>query len=193
MQTLLFSFRSFARQHDELPAFHAAAIVLTFVIASLCTTGFFLLVITAHACLDLVKFHDVHGLSWRASTAQAMRSTIVMFTLLLTGLTASMYLHPSLGIIAGLSGIALAEASVLRGMATVLPKFMALQQLSGRAAGLLDWTDLERPRAFGPSERSYLAVLVTLVLLLSAAPILLNVPLSTYLLVLRIELTPGLL
>ena len=191
MQTLLLSVRSFARRHDDLPAFHAAAIVLAFVIASLCTTGLFLLAVTAHACLDLVKFHDGHGLSWRASAVQALRSNVVTFTLLLTALTASLYLHPSFGMIAGFSGIALAQGSVLRALAMSLPKYFALQQMTERVGSLWNWIDAEEPRAFGPCERSYLALAVTMLFLLMAAPVLLDIPLNVYALVLRIELTPG--
>lgn len=192
MQTLLLSARWFARRHDELPAFHAAAIVLAFVIASLCTTGLFVLAITAHACLDWVKFRDVYRLSWRAAAAQAIRTNVVMATLILTGLTASMYLHPSFGLLAGLTGIALAEGSLVRGMAIVLPKFAVLRHLSGRWEALMGVHD-PKPQAFGPVEKSFLALFVTALALLVAGPSLLHVPVSTYLLVLRVELTPGIL
>lgn len=192
MQTMLLSVRSFARRHDELPAFHAAAIVLGFVIASLCTTGLFILAITVHACLDLVKFRDVHGLAWRPALVQALRTNVVMMTLVVTGLTASMYLHPSFGLLAGLSGIALAEGSLARAGAVVLPKFAVLQHLSGRLDTLMGSCEAG-PRPFGTVEKSFLALFIAALALLLAGPTLLHVPLSTYLLVLRFELTPGVL
>ena len=61
MQRVATRLRTFAWVHDELPAFHAAYLVLTFLTAALFNFGVFALLIAAHMMLDFVKYREVHG------------------------------------------------------------------------------------------------------------------------------------
>ena len=55
MPHTLASARLFAHRHDELPAFHAAYLVITVLCAALLSLGAFAALIVAHIALDYVK------------------------------------------------------------------------------------------------------------------------------------------
>ena len=61
MSTAIRHLRIFAHEHDDIPAFHAAYLVGTFLAAAIFNLGFFLLLIIGHMCLDVVKYRDFHG------------------------------------------------------------------------------------------------------------------------------------
>lgn len=119
----------FARMHDDLPAFHAAYILLTLVSAAVFNLGVFALLILVHMILDIIKYHDIHQLSWRGIMEGVFRESLIDITLFFVGLTFALYLHSSIPVIAGLSGIARAQITLLRGFGTLIPKFFILQHL----------------------------------------------------------------
>ncbi len=131
-QTHAFSLRSlrlFAHQHDSLPAFHAAFLVLSFLAAAILNLGFFGVLILVHMALDIVKYREVHGLDWRKTTEGVIRESIVDLTLFMMGLVVAVYLHPSLTGMIGIKGLMLAEITVLRGIGIMTPKLKILYDM----------------------------------------------------------------
>lgn len=126
MSTLLGTLRQFAHTHDDLPAFHAAYLVLTFLIAAMFNMGAFAVLIIAHVSLDVVKYREVHRYPWRAVFEGALRESLVDLVLFFLGLTFAVYLHHSLVGIASLSGLARADVTLIRAFATFVPKFEIL-------------------------------------------------------------------
>ena len=126
MSTLLGSLRHFAHTHDDLPAFHAAYLVLTFLVAAMLNMGAFAVLIIAHISLDIVKYREVHRYPWRAVFEGAVRESLVDLVLFFVGFTFAVYLHHSLAGIASLSGLARADVTLIRAFATFVPKFEIL-------------------------------------------------------------------
>lgn len=120
------SIRSFAYRHDDLPAFHAAYLVLTFLAAALFNLGFFAVLIALHMALDVSKYRDVHGCSWKKTIEGVVRESIVDVSLLLMGLTVAIYLHPTLPLFIGVQGLMLAEITLLRAVGVITPKLKIL-------------------------------------------------------------------
>lgn len=127
-QTATFSLRAFAREHDDLPAFHAAYLLLTFIAAGLFNLGFFALLIVGHMCLDVFKYRDVHRFSWARTVEGVIRESLIDVTLLCMGLVFAIYLHPSLSGLLGIKGIMLAELTILRGVGMMTPKLKILYE-----------------------------------------------------------------
>lgn len=123
------SIRSFAHNHDNLPAFHAAYLVLTFLAAAMLNIGFFAVIILGHMALDIFKYREVHQLSWKRTIEGTIRESIVDCTLLLFGLVIAVYLHPSLTGLAGIKGMMLAELTIVRGIGVMTPKLKILFEL----------------------------------------------------------------
>lgn len=120
--------RSFVYEHDDLPAFHAGYLVLTFLTAALFNLGTFALLVVAHMSLDIVKYRDVHGFSWGRTAIATMKESIVDIMLLSVGLLFAVYLHHYAGMIA-ISGILRAEGTILRALGTIIPKLEVLYHL----------------------------------------------------------------
>jgi len=118
--------RSFAYQHDDLPAFHAAYLVLTLLAAALFNLGFFAGLILLHMALDVFKYRDVHKRSWSKTVEGIVRESIIDVSLLVMGLAVAVYLHPSLPLFAGVSGLMLAEITLLRAIGVLSPKLKIL-------------------------------------------------------------------
>lgn len=126
MSSILGNLRHFAHTHDDLPAFHAAYLVLTFLIAAMLNMGAFGVLIIAHISLDIVKYREVHRYRWRAVFEGALRESFFDVVLFFTGFTFAVYLHHSLVGIASLSGLARADVTLIRAFATFVPKFEIL-------------------------------------------------------------------
>ena len=122
MSRILWNLRHFAHTHDDLPAFHAAYLVLTFLIAAMFNMGAFGLLIIAHISLDIVKYREVHRYSWRMVMEGVLRESLFDLVLFFLGFTFAVYLHHSLSGIATLSGYARAEVTLVRAFATFIPK-----------------------------------------------------------------------
>lgn len=185
--------RAFAHQHDDLPAFHAAYLVLTVLAAALFNLGLFALIILAHMGLDIFKYREVHGLSWKRTVEGVVRESMIDVTLFLMGLVVAVYLHPSVTGLAGIKGMMLAEVTVLRGVGLLAPKlkilYEAIKILSdidrylsrmhrklGKRAGMIEYV-------------CSLSILITVGMLL-LAPILLMLTGPDYAFILMDELTP---
>jgi len=119
MKSVSHAFRQFVQHHDNLPAFHAGYLLLTFIAASMLSVGFFALLIVLHMAMDIAKYRArSHG------ARAAFEESLPDLALLSVALTAGLYLHESLAIVAGLSGLLRAELLIMRGLAVVLPKFL---------------------------------------------------------------------
>jgi hypothetical protein len=187
------SIRSFAHQHDDLPAFHAAYLVLTLLAAALFNLGFFALLIAMHMMLDVFKYRDVHHYSWSKTIEGVIRESMIDVSLLVMGVTIAVYLHPSLALFTGLKGILLAEITILRAIGVISPKLKILYDFLKIFAHVDLYIRKIHPRlGKGASSIEYVAMLSLLVSigLLFIAPIVLLLDPAQYLTILLGELVP---
>ena len=122
MTHALASARIFAHKHDELPAFHAAYLVVTVLSAALLSLGTFAVLILLHMALDYVKYRDIHRCTFGRTVEGMIRESLFDIALLATGLTFAVYLDHTMAI-ASISGFARSEMTLLKAAGTVLPKF----------------------------------------------------------------------
>lgn len=196
ISALTFRFRDFAARHDDLPAFHAAYLTGTLIIAALLNLGAFAVLIGTHLVLDLVKYRDHHGLSWQKTLEGMARESLVDITLLLTALTFSMYFHHSGGFLATAGGVLRAEMTIVRGIFTLIPKFTILHNALCVLSNLQHYYETVNPRlghGLQPVERCYLICMGMTLLLLIAAPVLLHLSAAQYVAMVLHELTPGMM
>ena len=162
-------------EHDDLPAFHAAYLVLTMLAAAMFNMGVFGLLIIAHMSLDLVKYREFHGMSWRATFEGILRESLIDITLLFVGLVFGIYLHHSVGI-AGLSGLMRAEVTIIRALGTMIPKMKILHNFLKVMSHLHHYMRHVHPHfrdSYSGVERACFFFLgITITLLLLAVPIL---------------------
>ncbi len=121
--------RSFAHDHDDIPAFHAAYLVGTFLAAAIFNLGFFLALIVMHMCLDFVKYRDYHRYSYAETIWAVFIENMIDIMLFFIALTFSVYTSHSFAL-AALSGFARTELTIVRAIGTIVPKFEILQHLS---------------------------------------------------------------
>lgn len=196
MKTTPFSvrtLRSFAHQHDNLPAFHAAYLVLTLLAAAMFNLGFFAVLIIAHMGLDVFKYRDVHGLSWKRTVEGVIRESMVDIALFFMGLVVAVYLHPTLFAYSSIKGMMMAEVTVVRAVGLLTPKLKILYDLLKILSDIEHYLGRLHPR-FGKNLAviEYVcsfSICITLGMLL-IAPILLMIDGATYLGLLVEELTP---
>ena len=93
MYTAIGSVRTFAGRHDDIPAFHAVVIAVTVIAAALFNIGAFLLLIVAHATLDIVKYREVHGMGWRKTLFATFREGLLDLFFLTLALAFALNLH----------------------------------------------------------------------------------------------------
>ena len=137
--------RHFAYEHDEIPAFHAAYLILAFLAAGLFNLGAFGLIILVHMALDVFKYRFKHGFSWRLTCEGVVRESLVDVTLLAVGLVFAVYLHHSVGV-SSVAGLMRAEASLIRFVAMLLPKMKILHHFLKIIAHLHHYLDTVHPR-----------------------------------------------
>lgn len=185
--------RTFADQHDDLPAFHAAYLVLTLLAAALFNLGFFAALIALHMALDLFKYRDVHHYSWKKTIEGMVRESIIDVSLLSMGLAVSVYLHPSLPLFAGVKGLMLAEITLLRAVGVITPKLKILYDFLKIVAHVDLYLKHVHPRmGKNASMVEYVAMLSLCVSvgLLFIAPIVLMIDPAQYLSILLEEMIP---
>lgn len=187
------SIRSFAHQHDNLPSFHAAYLVLTLLAAAMFNLGFFTILIAAHMVLDVYKYREHHRLPWSRVIEGVIRESIVDVTLLLFGLVIAVYLHPSVTGLSGIKGMMLAEVTVLRGIGIITPKLKILYDILKILSDVEHYLSRKHQR-FGrnPVLIEYVcsfSICITLGMLI-IAPTLLMISGDSYFAILITELTP---
>lgn len=146
MNTFTLKLRQFAHEHDDLPAFHAAYLVLAFLTAMLFNLGAFGLLIVVHITLDVFKYREVHGFSWHDTWRATIRESLVDVTLFMVGLVFTVYLHHSVGV-ASLSGLMRADIALMRVIATTVPKLKILHHFLKVMAHLRHYLETVHPHA----------------------------------------------
>ena len=175
MSHALASARIFAHRHDELPAFHAAYLVITVLCAALFSLGVFAALILAHMALDYVKYSDMHHFTMRKTIEGMIRESLFDVALLSIGLTFTVYFHSTMAI-AMVSGFVRSEMTLARALGTVLPKFMILNNSLSIWLNVRNYLEHPHPRigkAWTATERLAILTLITgMAAIVLAAPLL---------------------
>ncbi len=129
VSTTLHGIRHFAHEHDDIPAFHAAYLVATFIAAAVLNLGFFLGLILIHMSLDYVKYRDVHRYGYRQTLRAIALESISDIAFFLLALTFAVYLSHTF-LLAAVSGIVRSELTILRALGTLIPKVAILEHLT---------------------------------------------------------------
>ncbi|ALM09861.1 MAG TPA: hypothetical protein DEB30_01930 [Candidatus Peribacter riflensis] len=190
--TALLALRHFAHEHDDLPAFHAGYLVLTVVFAALLNLGAFALLIAVHVALDLVKYREVHSLSWARTLEGTFRESLLDLLLLSVALTFSVYLHHTIGIVAA-SGIVRADLTLARFAGVFLPKFEILHRFLVvllRIGEHLRTIHIRIGQGFSAAEKLQIFLIVSTLILLLAAPTILLVSTGDLVLTVVREMIP---
>ena len=191
MTTLISAVHGFARDHDEMPAFRAGYMVITFLIAALFSLGMFGALIVVHMGLDIVKYrHHRYGIG--ATFVAMLRESLVDMTLLGLGMVFAVYFHTSLPLIAGVSGLLRAELTVVQGIGTVLPKMKMLQRFIETMTNINLYFSktIRKTQELRPVELWCFFILGTIVSLLLLAPFVLGITGDHYRTILTEQLVP---
>lgn len=175
MSRLLRHTRAFAVAHDGIPAFHAAAILLTVIAAALFNIGAFALLIAVHASLDIFKYRDVHRMRWSRTVIATIRESIMDLFFLSLALCFALYLHHWKSVFI-LSGIVRLEAMLVWIFGVVLARIEVLLHwlwvFSDVRQHLRDVRDATGPWRY--TELLWLYGFVSALLFIVASPILLK-------------------
>ncbi len=128
MHTLAHRLRIFAHEHDDVPAFHAAYLVGTFLVAAVFSLGYFALLIACHMCLDYVKYRDYFHFGFAMTVKAMLLESIVDLALFFVSLTFAIYLSHDLAL-SMVSGLFRSGLTILQAFVTLLPKIQILEHL----------------------------------------------------------------
>jgi hypothetical protein len=193
MSPAILRLHSFAVRHDSLPAFHASFLALSLLSASLFNLGAFAMLVLAHMTLDVVKYRELHGMNWKRTIEGVIRESLVDMTLLLLGLVFAIYLHHSLPLIAGLSGLLRAEVTIVRAIGTVIPRLVILYDFLKILAHIESYLASIHPRLKKNLTGMELVCITSLGVcfaLFATAPLLLSLDAPHFLKILSEELVP---
>lgn len=158
-----YRFRAFAHEHDDIPAFHAAYLVATFLAAAVFNLGFFLILIVGHMTLDFFKYREVHGFSLGRTFKAMVLESITDLAFFLLALTFAVYLSHTY-LLAAVSGLLRSELTILEALGTLLPKVQIFEHIAGVAFGVHNYLHAVNPGVSGPLSRMQKASLVLAVL-----------------------------
>ena len=184
--------RTFADEHDNIPAFHAVYLVLVLMAAMLFNLGVFGVLILIHMSLDIVKYRDVHKFSWGNTFKAMAHENLIDVTLFFVALVFSVYFHHSVGMI-GISGLLRAELTIMHLFGTVVPKFIILEDFLKVISHLHHYLEQIHPdfhKGWTRLDKIYLSFIGTAVLLLIMAPNIMHVDPSVVQWVVLWELVP---
>jgi hypothetical protein len=156
--------------------------------------GAFGCLILIHIALDLVKYHDLHRLNWRKTLGETLRENLIDLTLLGVGLSFAVYFHHSAVGLSGLSGLRRAEASIARGLGTIIPKMKILHHFLKIMAHMqyyLSHTRTDLNERWSSLDRTHALLLVVSLGLLIAAPFVIPLEIETFLKILMQEIIPA--
>lgn len=175
MPHALASARVFAHRHDELPAFHAAYLVIAVLCAALLSLGAFAALIVAHMALDYVKYRDYHRYTLRKTVEGMIRESLFDVALLAIGITFTVYFHHTMAI-ASISGLFRSEMTIVRALGTVIPKYLMLNASMEVWVHIRNYLEHQCPRigkAWTLAERLAIMTVITgVAALLLAAPLM---------------------
>jgi hypothetical protein len=192
IQSSLTRFRSFVHAHDELPAFQAGYLVITVIVAAMFNIGAFALLIAAHTALDVVKYREFHGSSWRKTMEGLYRENSIDVLLLLIAMVFSVYLHHTMGL-AAVSGVMRGDLVIVRMIGILIPKVEILHDFLNVMAHLgahLRGAHLRIGLGWSPLDRLCMFLLLSAVILLGMAPSILSIDPAEYLQYLSHEMIP---
>ena len=192
MTTTIRHFRTFAHEHDSIPAFHAAYLVLVLLAASLFNLGVFGLLIVAHMTLDIVKYRDVHEFSWPQTFEAMLHENLIDITLFSIALVFSVYFHHSVGLI-GISGLFRAEMTIMWAIGTIAPKFAILEGMLKIMSHIQHYLSEIHPqvnKGWRRTDYFYMSCIALSALFLAAAPIITGADSSVIRMVVLWELVP---
>ena len=134
MPLLLVHARYLAHHHDDVPAFHAVFLVTTFLAAALFPLGYFAALIGGHMLLDWFKYREIFQLTRGQTFRACYLESGVDIALLLLSLSLAVVTDHTL-VIASLSGMLRAEATVLRSFALLLPRMQIAEHFLALVLG----------------------------------------------------------
>lgn len=185
--------RAFAEEHDSLPAFHAAYLVLTILVAAMFNLGVFALLVMVHMSLDIVKYRDIHGFNWRQTAKAVFHESLIDITLITVALVFSVYLHHSVALVS-VSGLIRAEVTIVRAFGTLIPKVVILENFLKVISHFHHYLLQVHPgavsRGWSPTDRLYMSFIAVSLLLLFLAPQFTGASPSIIRLVVFWEMTP---
>lgn len=121
MHAFTYRLRLFAHQHDDIPAFHAAYLVSTILIAAIFSLGWFAILILLHMLLDYVKYRDYFRYGIALTIKAVFLESIIDVALFFVSLTFAVYLSTELAL-ALASGLSRSGLTVVRALGTMVPK-----------------------------------------------------------------------
>lgn len=176
-------FTDFAEEHDTRMAFHAWFFVLTFFAAVFLNVGAFVMLVLAHASLDIVKYRLCHRWSWTSTMKGALRESLFDTFLITFSLLLGVYLHHGSSVIL-LSSMVRGEWLIVRALGMTLAEMHVLCHVLTQFANIRDHL-VHAPRALGNArltrqEKFLMASTVGFVVLIAAAPMLIGIPHEEY-------------
>lgn len=187
------SLRRFALAYEDLPAFHAAYLMLVLVFAGLCNLGFFACLIVAHVALDYIKYRVRFGFDPVTAMRGMVRESVLDVSLLFLALSTFVYLHPSLSSISGLGTTEQLHVTIMRGLALLLPKLTILHHTLRIAFDIPGYLSTPHPRLkkqFSLVEYVCVFTLFIALALLAVAPGILGIDLDQFRTILSSQLIP---
>lgn len=184
----------FVVEHDDLPAFHAGFLVVSFLAAAMFTSGVFLLMILAHMSLDIVKYREVHGFSMGQTIIATLRESLVDILFLVVALCFAVTFRIESGV-AVMSGLLRAEETLIRAAGMLFPKLKIFYHFAFVVTSLKAHLLTIHPSISGHlrlGEVLTLMLLITCSAYLLVSPLLLSTDPGVIPAILMREITPGL-
>lgn len=171
--------KQFAHRHDDIPAFHVSFALLTFISAAMLSLGWFAVLIIIHMVLDVAKYREVHGFTWRETINATLHESLLELMFFSMALLISVYFHSSTGFL-NISGMLRAEATLIYITGVVVPKFIIMEQVLKALTHISHYLHRLKPNAKRANltvpEKIYASFIVCSVVLLMAAPYVTNTP-----------------
>ena len=120
--------RTFAHEHDDVPAFHATYLVGAVLAAALFNLGFFAILILGHMSLDFVKYREIHKFDLPTTFKAIFLESIADIALFLLSLTVGIYLNHAY-VLTALSGLLRSELTIVSAVGTIIPKIRILEDI----------------------------------------------------------------
>lgn len=182
---------SIAKVHDDIPAFHIAYAVVTFLVAAMLSLGWFLVLIGCHACLDTIKYREIHKLSALKTLHAVLYENLFDVVLFFLALLVSVFFQSNADFVHASAFIRI-EISLVRFLGIVIPKYMLLDRFVAKVLHLHAFIEHLLPAklytSFGIKEKVYTGFVVASCILLLVAPYILQTDASVIAAVIEHEL-----
>lgn len=194
MHTLKLHLTHFIRDHDDLPAFHAAYLLFYIAVAFLFSMGVFAILIVIHILFDFVKYHYVLQTTGRETVKGMIKENLSDCALLVVGLTVAVVFHHELGI-AAVSGLFRTQIMFVRIIGTTLSKMEIIHSFLTMIFGLTDYMHKKKNISgqWSPFEKTCFIIILIGIGMYLAAPLMLGIGSNDVQSVIQSEMTPRLL